>query len=593
MQASKSLAFTVLPAPAPPPPPAPAGVVPAFPVSTSHPDWATWKPVSTPDGSNRAVSYGYLYYVLQLAHLGTSSFGYGIHHLALAYKSLDPNGVCYMYSSTAPNYIAVPVSEIRDRCVALFRSKLSAALTKWNAQQNLTEFSNDSYLYCGDTISDWVYVLNWFRDQLTDQEIADAEMILNQAVWNVWNYTQAKWNGKLYAWSGWASTNGGDPNNNYFIRSHWRGLLFWAIHSRRPEWLQKLSDLLPRIRAAYAKLVGGGWLEGTGYGTAMWNLFMDVWLSRESLGVDLTADARVAEHLDYWLWANTPDFKSYAPIGDAPTGVSDTFRAILTWGALLVPGSPQAERVRWWMQKNGVKASRPENLWMTCYDVMNGPASAPVGNYYFAPGVGHLFAKAPDGSMLCVQAGPYNQSHDHKDQGEFQIYRAGKWACVTANVPSSSDIIQSSQYHNCILFRDAAGKVVEPEWLDPTPPEMVVNDDGTDLAITINGKKAFDNCPDILSYTRTIHWRISGGDVHVEDAFAVQNGFSGSWRATFADQPLAREDGSYLAGGFTIHSSVPPLAPVDWKIEAPATFNQDYWRFEAVGSTSYAVEISW
>lgn len=568
-----------------PPPPAPAGVVPAFPVDITAPMWSTWKTVN----GVQAAFGGWLRYALQLGAGLANQFGFSIKHVLLTYKALNPNGT-YKLTTSGSNLIDVPAESLRTWAVGQFRTQLAAQLTAWNAQQNLTFFSNDSYLYAGDKVEDWVMVLNWCGDLLTAQEHADAAMILDQCVYNVWNPTLATWGGKAYHWSGWATNN---PSNNYFFRSHWLGLIYWAAHSQKQVWLDKLTALRPMIAARYAGLDGPP--EGTGYGTAQWRLFQCVWLMLHSFGVDMTADCKIAQHLEYWCWACTPDATSFAPIGDTPSvGERDVHEAILTWGIMLVPDLTQAAHARDLLSRWD-RSVRPEYAWMTCYNVA-GAAAPLTGRYYFASGVGHLFARGDDGSMLCVQAGAFLESHDHKDQGETQLYlpgTPGRWVFRTANLDSQSGIIQSSQYHNVVLFRKSTGAIIEPEWNDPTPPVMVPVLNGNLLTITIDLKRAFDNSADIVAYVRTIAFDLSAKRLSLADAFQLANGATGEWRGTFADQPIGQADGSWQAGPLRFVPSQTPLPPVDWKVETPATFTKDSWRVAMVGAASYGVEMTW
>lgn len=596
MKQSKTISGTVKLAPLPPP--VPSGIVPAFPVDTTFPAWATWKTV----GGVPAASGGWLRYALQTAN-GTNLFGYAIKHVALAWAALDPNGTYYYTPDNGVTKIAVPASKLKDWCVAQFRTKLATALTKWNAQQNLaTEFANDSYLYAGDTVEDWCMVLNWFGDALTAQEHADAAMILQQCIWNIWNFTQANWNGKLYTWSGWAM---GNPTNNYFFRSHWLATIYWATHSQRQEWIDKLTktgqtDLRPKIDARYLYEDGGGSLEGTGYGTAMWRLFQCLWLTKTAFGIDMADECQVAEHLDYWCWACTPDARSFAPIGDTPTiAEKDVHESILTFGIMLVPNTPQAAHARELLNRWD-RSVRPEYAWMTCYNV-SGTATPTTGKLYAATGVGHTFIRGNNGELLCVQAGAFLESHDHKDQGEFQLYLPSttrndyqRWVCRTANIDSHSGIIQSMQYHNCVLFRTAAGAIIEPDWNDTSPPIQIITDDGDTAAISIDLKRAFDGAPDVLTYIRTITFVRSQKRLRVMDSFTTQNGVTGAFRATFADQPMSQADGSWIAGLLRIVPSQQPLPPVNWKGEnAAVVFDRDCWRFEMSGAMSYSLELSW
>ncbi len=535
------------------------GRIPAFPVSKSNPDWATFFKYA-----NSAAN-------------GKNQFQYGIVQVANVWAADGMRN-----------------DKMRDWCLARFRTVLAGIMAKWNAKQNVTQFSGDSYLYAGDKMSELALVADWWGDHLTAQERADLSLVCEQCLFNIWNHSQAKWNGKSYPWSGWSARNGGNPWNNYFYRAHWKATLHWAIYTQSPKWLAKIKELVPIIKQKYAKLVGGGSLEGTGYGTAYWQLFQDIWVMKQALGIDLTEDCRVAEHIEYFVQATTPDYKSVTPIGDTPPAViKDTTRAIIIWGCMLCPNSPQAAKGRYWLKKT-IRRTRPEFCWQTCYDVSGPEAALAPNSSYFASGVGHLFARSDDGALVSMQAGEYLESHDHRDQGEVQIYLNGAWRFVSANVFSHSGILQSSAVHNCVVFRDAKGKVIEPRYGNPNPPVMKIADAGKILTVSVDLKPAFSNAKDILTYTRKVTWDRNAKRLKIADEFTTNNGVTGNWSGTFRDQPEGQTGGSYVAGPLKITTSVRPLAPVDWKTEAkPRVYDRDCWRLEMRGQDRYSIEIAW
>ena len=71
------------------------------------------------------------------------------------------------------------------------------------------------------------------------------------------------------------------------------------------------------LAAYYAQLPGGGSREGTGYGTALRNLFEDYLYWRASTGEDLAAlSTHAGDTIDYWVHATVPTRDRFAPIGD-------------------------------------------------------------------------------------------------------------------------------------------------------------------------------------------------------------------------------------------------------------------------------------
>ena len=163
----------------------------------------------------------------------------------------------------------------------------------------------------------------------------------------------------------------------------------------------------------------------------------------------------------------------------------------------------------------------------------------PANTSYFASGVGHLFARSADGTFVSMQAGEYLESHDHKDPGEIQVYLGGAWRFASANIFSHSAIMQSSAVHNCVVFRKADGKLIEPRYGNPSPPVMKVIDDGNLLRVSVDLQPAFSNTPDIRAYTRKLIWDRAAKHITIADEFATNNGVSGIWSGTFRDQPQA------------------------------------------------------
>lgn len=559
-RARKNVAVSVVPRPAP------AGVLPPYPISTTHPDWP-----------------GFLQTCRNAVAGSGQTWGYSFTQVAQCWAALGRTD-----------------NSMRDWCVSKFRAALATALTKWNSNQNLTEFSGDSYLYCGDRVQQWAVILNWMSDRLTAQEIADASMILDRAVWNIWNAGQAKWNTASYPWSGWATTN---PLNNYYYRTHWRSTLWWALHSLSQVWLDKLrNEIHPLVRQRYQQyLAGGGSLEGTGYGQAYVDLFNNIWLWRTTTGEDLSNDLRVPEHMEYWVRVTTPDYKAFIPFGDQSRvsypAVYDNQRAILVWGQMLCPTAPQAALARGWLTAAGRRAGRPENWMKVIYD-SSGPETLPQGTNYFASGIGQIMARDPATAMMVsLSAGLFLESHAAQDQTEFQIYINGRWRCATSNIFSHSGIQQNVANHNCLLFRDANNAMIQ-QARSQTRNSLSYSDDGVVLDAMVNLKAAaYAAQSNILAVQRRLVWDRGLRKVTVTDTCALQNNYRVSWRATVCDQPTINVDGSVTAGPFTFRCLTPgtTFTVADWR-----TLSTDFdavnlaWLLEITGSVvGYNVEITY
>ena len=165
----------------------------------------------------------------------------------------------------------------------------------------------DSYLEVGAIIEQVALTYDYGYAQLTAAQRSKWAAYAEQAVWNIWNYNSAKWGNVAAPWTGW-SVN--DPGNNYHY-SFLRATMLWALASQSSGWRTFLeANKFPPLQSYFASLPGGGTREGTGYGTAVGNLFEDYQYWKASTGVDLsTSNTHAQNTIDYWIHASTPDFK--------------------------------------------------------------------------------------------------------------------------------------------------------------------------------------------------------------------------------------------------------------------------------------------
>jgi hypothetical protein len=146
------------------------------------------------------------------------------------------------------------------KAVAVVQAQVTAAETAIAAGQR-PAVASDSYLEIGEMIGDLALVYDWCFSQVTSTQRTRWLAYANQAVWNVWNYTQAKWGSTSAPWSGWSVNN---PSNNYyysFLRATMLlGLATKGENAQADAWLTKFRDekilgqLVPRFEA---DLVGG------------------------------------------------------------------------------------------------------------------------------------------------------------------------------------------------------------------------------------------------------------------------------------------------------------------------------------------------
>jgi hypothetical protein len=337
--------------------------------------------------------------------------------------------------------------------------------------------SGDSYLEAGQIVGNLALVYDWCHDRLTPEQRARWIAYANQAVWNVWNHRSARWGEASHPWTGWGTDN---PSNNYyysFLRATM--LLGLATHGENPEaagWLDLFRNvkLEQELFPTFARdLAGGGSREGTGYGTAMKNLFelYDWW--------ERSTGERIADRTPHALASFAHMIHAIVPTRDrlAPTGdhsrdsraeLFDYHRQYLQILAALYPHERLAGAARALLAASTVRSM--QNGFMVysdfLYDDPGGAPAAPgalaeLATTYWAPGTGQLSMRAswePAATYANFICGPYTESHAHRDQGSFVLYRTA-WLAYDANVDSHSGIEQDELNHNLVRIEQGGAPV--------------------------------------------------------------------------------------------------------------------------------------
>jgi hypothetical protein len=194
-----------------------------------------------------------------------------------------------------PRYLAGAIAET-DQVVSEAETRI--------AQGKEPFLAGDSYHDVGGYIEDLALTYDHGFDQLTPEQRQRWTALAEQAVFNVWHPSEASWNGVPHTWTGWAIC---DPGNNYHF-NFLRATMLWALATQNTAWFdflqaQKFGPLLDY----YAQFPGGGPAEGTGYGTALNDLFGDYIYWKASTGEDLASlSPHVRETIDYWVHATVP-----------------------------------------------------------------------------------------------------------------------------------------------------------------------------------------------------------------------------------------------------------------------------------------------
>ena len=364
-----------------------------------------------------------------------------------------------------PKYCAKAVAAV-DAQVAAEEAKIAAGAQPVVAQ--------NSYLHVGEYIGDLALTYDWCFDVVSASQKTRWLAYANQAIFNVWNPTDAKWGSRPLTWTGWSVDN---PANNYFY-SFLRAtmLVGLAAHGEDPKadgWLTQfretkvLGQLVPTFDA---QLRGGGSREGTGYGVSMrglWHLY-DLWMA--TTGEKLQAKTKHArQSMRAFVHQVVPTLDRFAPTGDQSRDMKAMFfeyqRAYLQELIELYPKDPVAARAKSLLADSNVPAhSRPE---MFVYDFLYDNAAVTaqpldgLGKAYYASGIGQVYARSgwdKSATWLNFSAGAYTESHAHQDQGSLLVYKDG-WLAYDGVIDSSNGIIQETGSHSLVRISSGGAPI--------------------------------------------------------------------------------------------------------------------------------------
>src|SRR5947207_3174684 len=138
--------------------------------------------------------------------------------------------------------------------------------------------------------------------------------------------------------------------------------MLWSRATKSTVWFDFLqTHKFGQLVDYFYDLPGGGSREGTGYGTALRNLFEDFIYWKESTGEDLSSFSNhTRETIDYWVHATVPTRDRFASIGDQSRSSmpwlfdyhENLVQAADFLSPVLGPDIEQARRGTWWLQNN-------------------------------------------------------------------------------------------------------------------------------------------------------------------------------------------------------------------------------------------------
>jgi len=457
--------------------------------------------------------------------------------------------------------------------------------------------SGDSYLEVGSMIGEIATVYAWCPNVTTAQKVRWAAYA-NQTLFNVWNPNAATWGGRPTTWSGWSID---DPYNNYYY-SFMRASMLWSLAANDPTIIKNgknlrdyvTTDRLPRLVNAYALIPGGGSLEGTGYGTAHKNLFELYQWWKDSGGADVAnANTHLTNTIKTWVHGTVPGFGFFHPTGDqsrdSSAAVYDYHRILMLWAVHLTNDAQTAALGSWWLSNIPIQVMNGFNSF---YDMLpKGTGTAPADLTYRAAETGFTFARtswASNATWLGIVMGQYNQSHAHKEQGGFTIWKNG-WQAVTLNVFSSSGIEQWDEFNNVMRFERAG--VIQRQREQASSIVAVSNyttGPGGELHITGNVSPVYDAGSGV-GWVRTIDF--VNGVTTINDDLTLTGGTLGIWQMQVPTQPTIA--GNVVTAG-ALRMEV--LSPANAQITATRGDNSNFsqgWRIEVSGSsTNYRVQLA-
>ncbi len=456
------------------------------------------------------------------------------------------------------------------------------------------EISGDSYLEVGPYIRDLALTYDWCAAQTTPSQRTRWAAYAEQAIWNVWNHTQARWGANQHPWSGW-SVN--DPGNNYYY-SFIEATMYWALASDSTTWRQFLDNTkLPPLVAFFDVLDGGGSREGTGYGLAHQRLFELYRLWRIATTTDLAAqNTHARDTIDFWLHATVPTFDRYAPIGDLAResypNLFDYHRNLVLQARALTTDLAFRERASWWLSRISVPQMGQGFNYRHDLLPSGGAGVAPTARHYHATGTGNLFARSgwhPTAYWLHFIAGPYDQSHAHQEQGAFTLF-ARDFLAVSENIFSRSGIQQGIETHNVLRFLTAAGQTI-PQRASTTSTMTVTLEPGGAIVANANLTPAFGNGTAVSSWQRAL--RFEGETLRVHDTYATTAGASAVFQINTPVAPLVSGQNA-RAGNLLVRVLSPAnatLSVIDWTTVNAAEYTRGY-KLEIRGGTGeYIVEL--
>jgi hypothetical protein len=424
--------------------------------------------------------------------------------------------------------------------------------------------AGDSYLDVGGMIGDVALVYDWCFDSVSSSQKTRWLAYANQAVYNVWHNTTAKWGNNTFPWTGWATN---DPSDNYyysFLRATM--LLGLAEKGEDPQgdtWINQfrqtkvMGQLVPTFDA---DLVGGGSREGTGYGVAMRSLFFlyDIWHATTGEPLAYATPHTRASMLSF-MHQVVPTLDRFAPTGDqsrdSTASLFDYQRNYLQELVRLYPNDHLSPRAQALLKDCSVP--QMANSFMAAddflydnMDVSTGTLSG--GTAYYAPGIGELYARSgwdTHATWINLIAGPYTESHAHQDQGSLMIYK-DSWLMYDSVIDSHSGLRQETTAHS--LVRVSNGGTPVPQVASTTSHLEALHTGNGWLYAAADLTPAYNGNAAVTKMQREVVY-LEPDTVVVYDRVTTPASMQQVWQLATPKQPAISGSTATISGAHVLH----------------------------------------
>jgi len=490
----------------------------------------------------------------------------------------------YLYKMTGDGQYATLAVQMVDDQVTAAEADIAAG--------HNPDVASDSYLDVGPMIGDLALTYDWCATFTTSNQRTRWSAYAEQALYNVWNPTQASWGGRSAPWSGWATD---DPGDNYFY-SFVQATMFWGLAANSSTWQTFLNTVkLPEL-TNYFEPIDGGSQEGTGYGLSHKRLFDIYRVWRDSTGTDIGNETQhMTDSIYWWTYATVPTLDYVAAIGDqsrvSVPAIYDYHRTLMLEARKSTDDADAQNVATWWLRN--ISLQQMSSSFNYLYDLLpaGSDEATPPALSYHADATGHLFARTSwdtDATWMEFDAGPYVQSHAHQDQGSFTLYR-NTWLTVTENIWSHSGIQQGVNVHNVLRF-DHNGQTV-PQRVNTVSTMTVTPGSGGNVHAVGDLTPSFGSSSPVTSWQRTIDF--VDGALTVHDNYAASSGTTATFQINTPVQPSISGQ-SAQAGDLHVQVVSPAnatLTAVNWTT-VDSDFNSG-WRIDVSGGTGeYIVVLS-